>query len=91
MTPQEIKPIIESLLFAAGAPVSLRRLSEVIGVAQAEIKPALILLQEDYRTPDAVFPSLKWRGISTQNRRGLRRVCENPDPRKAEPLEPGSA
>ena len=51
MTPQEIKPIIESLLFAAGAPVSLRRLSEVIGVAQAEIKPALVLLQEEYTYP----------------------------------------
>lgn len=51
MTPQEIKPIVESLLFAAGAPVALRRLSEVIGVAQAEIKPAIALLQEEYNTP----------------------------------------
>lgn len=51
MTPQEIKPIVESLLFAAGAPVSLRRLAEVIGVAQADIKPALALLEEDYATP----------------------------------------
>jgi segregation and condensation protein B len=51
MTPQEIKPIVESLLFAAGAPVSLRRLAEVIGVAQAEIKPALVLLQADYAAP----------------------------------------
>jgi len=51
MTPEEIKPIVESLLFAAGAPVSLRRLAEVIGVAQAEVKPALALLQEDYSAP----------------------------------------
>lgn len=51
MTLQEIKPIVESLLFAAGAPVSLRRLAEVIGVAQAEIKPALTLLQEEYAAP----------------------------------------
>lgn len=51
MTPQELKPIIESLLFAAGAPVSLRRLAEVIGVAQAEVKAALALLQGDYAAP----------------------------------------
>jgi segregation and condensation protein B len=51
MTPQEIKPIVESLLFAAGAPVALRRLAEVIGVAQAEVKPALALLQEEYGAP----------------------------------------
>jgi segregation and condensation protein B len=51
MTPQEIKPIVESLLFAAGAPVALRRLAEVIGVSQAEVKPALALLQEDYAAP----------------------------------------
>jgi segregation and condensation protein B len=51
MTPQEIKPIVESLLFAAGAPVALRRLAEVIGVAQAEIKPAIALLQEEYNAP----------------------------------------
>ena len=51
MTPQEIKPIVESLLFASGAPVALRRLAEVIGVAQAEVKPAMALLQEEYGTP----------------------------------------
>lgn len=51
MTPQELKPIVESLLFAAGAPVALRRLAEVIGVTQAEVKPALAALQEDYRVP----------------------------------------
>ncbi len=51
MTPQEIKPIVESLLFASGAPVALRRLAEVIGVAQAEVKPAMALLQEEYETP----------------------------------------
>jgi segregation and condensation protein B len=51
MTPQEIKPIVESLLFAAGAPVALRRLAEVIGVAQAELKLAIALLQEEYNAP----------------------------------------
>src|SRR5262249_40951990 len=51
MTPQEIKPIVESLIFASGTPVSLRRLAEVIGVAQAEVKPALASLQEEYTAP----------------------------------------
>lgn len=51
MTPQEIKPIVESLLFAAGSPVALRRLIEVIGVAQSEVKSALALLQEEYAAP----------------------------------------
>jgi len=51
MIPQEIKPIVESLLFAAGAPVALRRLAEVIGVTQAEVKSALALLQEEYGVP----------------------------------------
>ena len=51
MTPSEIKAIAESLLFAAGTPLSLRRLAEVIGVAQAEVKPALALLHEEYAAP----------------------------------------
>lgn len=51
MTTPEIKAIAESLLFAAGAPLSLRRLAEVIGVAQAEVKPALALLHEEYAAP----------------------------------------
>jgi chromosome segregation and condensation protein ScpB len=55
MIPQEIKPIVESLLFAAGAPVALRRLAEVIGVTQAEVKAALALLQEEYAAQGAVF------------------------------------
>lgn len=48
MNPTDLKTIAESLVFAAGNPISLRRLSEVIGVAQTEIKPALILLREEY-------------------------------------------
>ncbi|HJY80364.1 MAG TPA: SMC-Scp complex subunit ScpB [Candidatus Binatia bacterium] len=51
MITPEIKAIAESLLFASGTPLSLRRLAEVIGVVQAEVKPALALLQEDYRAP----------------------------------------
>lgn len=48
MTPEELKSIAESLIFAAGNPISLRRLAEVIGVAQADIKPALVLLRQEY-------------------------------------------
>ncbi len=51
MSPQDIKPIVESLLFAAGAPVALRRLAEVIGLTQAEAKSAVTLLQSDYAAP----------------------------------------
>ena len=48
MNPADLKTIAESLVFAAGNPISLRRLSEVIGVAQTDIKPALTLLREEY-------------------------------------------
>jgi segregation and condensation protein B len=48
MNPVDLKTIAESLVFAAGNPISLRRLSEVIGVAQTEVKPALTLLREEY-------------------------------------------
>lgn len=74
MTPQEIKPIVESLLFAAGAPVALRRLAEVIGVAQAEIKSAIALLHEEYNVPS--------RGIALAEVSGgyqLRTVAEYAD------------
>lgn len=52
MNTSEIKVIIESLLFVAGTPVSLRRLAEVIGVAQIEVKPAIAQLVEEYATPE---------------------------------------
>lgn len=51
MTLEEIKAIAESLLFASGAPLSLRRLAEVIGVVQAEVKQAVARLQEEYNVP----------------------------------------
>lgn len=52
MTTAEIKAIVESLLFAAGTPLSLRRLVEVIGVVQAEVKPALAVLRDEYAAPE---------------------------------------
>jgi segregation and condensation protein B len=52
MTTAEIKAIVESLLFAAGTPLSLRRLAEVIGVVQAEVKPALAVLRDEYAAPE---------------------------------------
>ncbi len=52
MHPAELKTITESLIFAAGDPVSLRRLSEVIGVTPAEVKPAISLLREEYQAAD---------------------------------------
>lgn len=47
----EIKAVAESLLFASGTPLSLRRIAEVIGVAQAEVKAALALLRDEYVAP----------------------------------------
>ena len=52
MNTSDIKAIVESVLFVAGTPVSLRRLAEVIGVAQAEVKPAMAQLGEDYAAPE---------------------------------------
>jgi segregation and condensation protein B len=48
MNPSEIKAIIESLLFASGTPVALRRLAEVIGITQAEAKVTVQLLMQEY-------------------------------------------
>ncbi len=48
MNPSELKAIVESLLFASGTPVALRRLAEIIGVAQAEVKAAMTLLIQEY-------------------------------------------
>ncbi len=52
MNPSEIKAIVESLLFASGTPVALRRLAEVIGVAQTEVRAAVMLLIEEYAAVD---------------------------------------
>lgn len=52
MNTSEIKAVVEGVLFVAGTPVSLRRLAEVIGVAQAEVKPAMAELVAEYATPE---------------------------------------
>jgi len=52
MNTSEIKAIVEGVLFVAGTPVSLRRLAEVIGVAQAEVKPAMAQLVAEYAPPE---------------------------------------
>jgi len=51
MTTPEIKAIAESLLFASGTPLSLRRLAEIIGALQAEVRLALTRLREEYAVP----------------------------------------
>ncbi len=46
---EEIKPIVESLLFAAEEPVSLRKLTDIIeGVDSLEIQEAITQLKSDY-------------------------------------------
>jgi segregation and condensation protein B len=55
MNTSEIKAIIESVLFVAGTPVSLRRLAEVIGVAQIEVKPALAQLLQEYAAENTEY------------------------------------
>lgn len=52
MNISEIKAVVESVLFVAGTPVSLRRLAEVIGVVQAEVKPAMGELVAEYAGPE---------------------------------------
>jgi segregation and condensation protein B len=51
MMTADIKAVTESLLFASGTPLSLRRIAEVIGVAQAEVKAAVALLRDEYTAP----------------------------------------
>ena len=48
MSIDTIKAIAESLLFASGVPLPLRRLVEVIGVTKAEVKAALVTLRAEY-------------------------------------------
>jgi segregation and condensation protein B len=52
MNTVEIKAIAESLLFVSDMPLSLRRIAEVIGVTQAEVKPAVAQLMGEYAAPE---------------------------------------
>ncbi|BBO17041.1 segregation and condensation complex subunit ScpB [Candidatus Brocadia pituitae] len=46
---EEIKPIVESLIFAAGEPIPLRKLTDLIeGVDGAQIQEAIAQLRSDY-------------------------------------------
>lgn len=48
MTLDRIKAIAESVLFAAGEPLPLRRLVDVIGASKADVKHALAVLRAEY-------------------------------------------
>ena len=46
---EEIKPIVESLIFAAEEPISLRKLTDIIeGVDSSQIQEAITQLKNDY-------------------------------------------
>ena len=51
MRTDDIKAIVESLLFASGVPLPLRRLVEVIGATKTEVKEALAALRAEYTGP----------------------------------------
>ena len=48
MTLDRVKAIAESLLFAAGEPLPMRRLTDVIGAPKADVKRALAALRAEY-------------------------------------------
>lgn len=51
MKTDHLKAIVESLLFASGVPLPLRRLVEVTGATKAEVKEALAALCAEYTGP----------------------------------------
>lgn len=51
MKTDDIKAIVESLLFASGVPLPLRRLVEVVGATKTEVKAALAALRAEYTGP----------------------------------------
>ena len=51
MKTDDIKAIVESLLFASGVPLPLRRLVEVVGATRTEVKAALVALRAEYSGP----------------------------------------
>ena len=55
-SPDEIKRIVEALLFAVQEPISVRKISEIIEGAEAkEIREVIQQLREEYDTHDRVF------------------------------------
>ena len=55
-SPDEVKRIVESLLFAVQEPISVRKISEIIEGAEAkEIREVIQQLREEYDTHDRVF------------------------------------
>jgi len=55
-SPDEVKRIVEALLFAVQEPISVRKISEIIEGAEAkEIREVIQQLREEYDTHDRVF------------------------------------
>jgi segregation and condensation protein B len=55
-TINEIKPIVESLIFASEEPITLRKLTDIIeGVDSAQIKEAIVQLKNDYELQGRPF------------------------------------
>ncbi|MEK6559438.1 MAG: SMC-Scp complex subunit ScpB, partial [Planctomycetota bacterium] len=53
---EEIKPIVESLIFAAEEPISVRKLVEIIeDIESAQIQEAVAQLKNDYDTQGRSF------------------------------------
>lgn len=55
-SPEEVKMIVEAILFAVQDPISVRKISEIIeGVEASEIREIIRQLQEKYDAHDSVF------------------------------------
>lgn len=46
----DIKSVLESILFAHGAPITLKKLSKITGVGEKDTRDALHELKEEYKT-----------------------------------------
>jgi segregation and condensation protein B len=55
-SPDEVKRIVEAVLFAVQEPISARKLSDIVGDTEAkEIQEVIRQLREEYDTHDRVF------------------------------------
>ena len=55
-SPDEVKRIVEALLFAVQEPISIRKICEIVeGVEAKEIREVIQQLREEYDTHDRVF------------------------------------